>query len=1475
MVLRSSALSVCGVTMWRVRAVQQKVSGAYYSYGLYCATHQLLMIGISFLTFCFVCYPLTRLPFLGSVPSRYVTPAAGYQAPPRATATAASSGLGSDSSGSSGVGGDPAPAWWNGPPAGYVQQILVKASVAPWSARSLHALDAFRGPLHTVFDIIDTVGYVRRAVDTPDSAASAAAAAATVGAASEPWTFDEACLRVAEPRRAPGWRADVATALPEYGCLLLSPAALWGGSRQRFCADRDPLRTVYADVGGQYETLAGSPNLREVLFGVPWSESGVSKYYVRTRQRTIYYAVTLVLRNYSAGLPAALRARLLDKYPLSALNYRRGSEANASGAGVDDFLTHVTYGRTENAFLAAYVFDNLPLIVAYVVLFLYIYFSVQKIEMVKSKWGLALSAVATVVASLLMSFSICVSFGMRPSVSGSDIFPYLVVIVGLENMMVLTRAVASTPLELEVPLRVAQGLGCEGWNISKYLLTELAVLVTGFFMLVPAVQEFCLFAIVGLFVDFFLQMTFFATVLSIDIRRLELEDLNRHLRHQVYGSRMDVAFAPTRPVLVGGGSAGAMAHGGALGAAAFAGATQPQHGGASNHLFAGYSFFAVPRRIRLMNFVAQKRCMQTLIIMTVLVWIVAFLYNAGSISGLLQSAYTREQEAASAALLAVAEAAHDEALPDVVRRVLAPDSPLLASIGQVLHAGGRGGGGGDSAGGGYLDITGRSAADNWERLSFLHWPAVFAFYNVSLAGTYVTFLPSIKISLLVSPDEAVTLRKAAGGSGSGDLKDDKAEEDDAAATAGDDVMLPAVGVGRHSQDDRNSIAAAAAADHEAAGATVGGEPSLLQGLGLTSGLLLNMTMGLRGTSTLTGSAVLIFAAAAVVLVFAFACVTLYSCMCGRNYHEWRPRWFRSYGDRSRGGRGGSVRARWRRHLTEGTVLSLDGHRQPVECAAVDGSLAVTSCLGGEIRVWDPAAGQAVTAVLRKSVAAATAATAEPADASRPSTPRSPLAEADGRSRTHSSSSAAFGDLSAFIETDFSSLSPRTFASCLEELSERRRTEQPALPAVAVAAAAAASSPGLLQRVSEVTSSRLAATAAVAANGSWAGSPFYAGGTGSGSRDSLQELCPAFDQLPPHPETWPSIWCVTLRDGLVAAGCSDGTVELWDAVTGALRGTYRPASGGGAGVTVVKLDGNRLLVGRADGTVDFVDIAHEVVDRRLTSSTPSSMAAVAHGRRGSRSSAGVWLDEDVHCTHLRSIKAHQGAVHFLEVGGGRAVTAGGGGQDASVLKVYSLDETCLLHALRGQAQFSAEHRRHRAPARTAVSAAIVSALHIDTSALPHLAVSGNRVGGVFVWDLHNGQNLHSWNVSRSGTIECDSGIVSLVSSLQYVVASTSDGFIYVWNRATDVLQHRIAAAGSSVSHVSLAFLTDRLLVAAAADDMRLHMWDAASGDIVHSIALPPSVEHLNHLHVVSKQTILCSCGNRVLLLNFPKVREKLE
>ncbi len=76
--------------------------------------------------------------------------------------------------------------------------------------------------------------------------------------------------------------------------------------------------------------------------------------------------------------------------------------------------------------------------------------------------------------------------------------------------------------------RIAEGLGKEGRALTKNLLTILCLVILGIFTFNYAMKEFCIIALVGLLCDYFLHITFFTTVLSIDLRRMELAELSLH-----------------------------------------------------------------------------------------------------------------------------------------------------------------------------------------------------------------------------------------------------------------------------------------------------------------------------------------------------------------------------------------------------------------------------------------------------------------------------------------------------------------------------------------------------------------------------------------------------------------------------------------------------------------------------------------------------------------------------------------------------------------------------------------------------------------------------------------------------------------------------------------------------------------------------------------------------------------------------------
>ncbi len=220
------------------------------------------------------------------------------------------------------------------------------------------------------------------------------------------------------------------------------------------------------------------------------------------------YAITIAFKKFDKEFIEALKSAVQSQFSV----FNEVSE--------DESIINLQY---TNQSLMYYI----PYLVLYILLFLYIYVSVRRIEFVKSKWGLAFAAVSQVIASLLMAIGVCTYFGMTPTLNRGEILPYLVIFLGFENIVVLTKSVVSTPFDLDVRYRIALGLKKESWLITKILSFELIIICFGFFTMVPAIQEFCIFAYVGLLIDFFMQMIFFVTVLSIDIRRMELSDLNK------------------------------------------------------------------------------------------------------------------------------------------------------------------------------------------------------------------------------------------------------------------------------------------------------------------------------------------------------------------------------------------------------------------------------------------------------------------------------------------------------------------------------------------------------------------------------------------------------------------------------------------------------------------------------------------------------------------------------------------------------------------------------------------------------------------------------------------------------------------------------------------------------------------------------------------------------------------------------------
>ncbi|CAG7834620.1 unnamed protein product [Allacma fusca] len=356
----------------------------------------------------------------------------------------------------------------------YIQQVIIKSSVN-WNANQSN--NEFRQAFRPVFQILD-------AVQTAGS-------------------LSKSCFLVKEIKSK---LLKEKSMLPENKCLIVSPANFWQESQVKFESDENIVRTIL-----NYQSYEqGRSGLAEILLGMNVRETGL-KLHPFTRNsgsRTLTYAITIALNNQDNDFTTSLVSKLNEKNFSFKLSNK---------------TSYIYYPPSKS-----YI-EFIPLASTYIILFVYIYFSVKKIEIIHSKVGVSCSALLTIIASLCVSIGLCTYFSSVMNVNiNSRIFPYLIGIVGLENVLVMTRSVVSTNVNLDVKIRFAQALSKDGLSITKNVLFEVTILTIGFFTFFPRIQEFCILAIVGILSDFFLQIFFYGTILSLDIRKSEQSSTTRY-----------------------------------------------------------------------------------------------------------------------------------------------------------------------------------------------------------------------------------------------------------------------------------------------------------------------------------------------------------------------------------------------------------------------------------------------------------------------------------------------------------------------------------------------------------------------------------------------------------------------------------------------------------------------------------------------------------------------------------------------------------------------------------------------------------------------------------------------------------------------------------------------------------------------------------------------------------------------------------
>ncbi|EIW85500.1 hypothetical protein CONPUDRAFT_162687 [Coniophora puteana RWD-64-598 SS2] len=165
---------------------------------------------------------------------------------------------------------------------------------------------------------------------------------------------------------------------------------------------------------------------------------------------------------------------------------------------------------------------------AYALFLAYVTWCMRAMHGVHSRMGLTFTALVEITVSTITSLSVCALAGFKITMVPWSLLPIVIIFVGAENMFALVDAVTKTSVTLPVKERIAEGLSRAGKSNTLKVVFYNSVLGVIAALSAGAIRQFCAFAVVVLVAHWFLAHTFFLSVLSIDIQRLELDELLRH-----------------------------------------------------------------------------------------------------------------------------------------------------------------------------------------------------------------------------------------------------------------------------------------------------------------------------------------------------------------------------------------------------------------------------------------------------------------------------------------------------------------------------------------------------------------------------------------------------------------------------------------------------------------------------------------------------------------------------------------------------------------------------------------------------------------------------------------------------------------------------------------------------------------------------------------------------------------------------------
>ena len=328
----------------------------------------------------------------------------------------------------------------------------------------------------------------------------------------------------------------IVNGLTEKSWFFHSPLQYWSNSASNIAADEDIVSTVNAR-----KTQSTSVNVtlrHSIVF------SG-KRFEERRLVAADALVITLIhLRDSPVGRQwvrkaESLAARLRDKWTIIP------EDGKSMSSQLYEFqFRPISWG------------DVVMFVIAYSLTLVHLAVSLSRLHAVKSRLGLMVTILCQIAGSIISSFTVCAIFKIDLSRIPYSAYPLVILAISMENSFRLINAVIMTSSSISIGDRIGEAFGTTAHVAVANRLQNLLILLGLSRITYPGVAAFCTFAAVATVFDFFYLATFLLSVLSVDVRQRELNELEKASLRRIKSSQtpaVDTAWTDAlRRIRVGG-----------------------------------------------------------------------------------------------------------------------------------------------------------------------------------------------------------------------------------------------------------------------------------------------------------------------------------------------------------------------------------------------------------------------------------------------------------------------------------------------------------------------------------------------------------------------------------------------------------------------------------------------------------------------------------------------------------------------------------------------------------------------------------------------------------------------------------------------------------------------------------------------------------------------------------------------------------